>query len=349
MQVNDKVDFLRRAEAYPNEAGPVEAIETHMSWVFLTGEHAYKLKKPVRYPFLDFRTIDARHIDCLEEVRLNRRLAGDVYIGVVPLTGSGGKPRLGGEGEPVDWLVKMRRLPADRMLNQLIRGGTLQAADIEAAAEILSRFYRSQPPVEIAPSEYRRRIGDDIDENRAELTDGAYRLPADRVNRVCERQRDFLDSARARFDERVRNDRIVEGHGDLRPEHVCLIREPVVIDCLEFKRQFRIIDPADEMAYLAMECERLGAPWIKEELFSTYRSVTGDSPDIELVHFYAGFRAALRAKIALWHNRDHGIRDPEKWVRKALSYLTLAEEHTAAFNGGRDATGHSQSRRGHQP
>lgn len=332
MQITDKVDFLLRPESYPEGTAAVEAVETHISWVFLTDIHAYKLKKPVRYPFLDFRTIDARHIDCLEEVRLNRRLARDIYLGVIPITLEGGEPRLDGSGRAVDWLVKMRRLPSERMLDRLIEAGLAGAREIRAVGEQLARFYRERSPVELAAHEYRRCLGDDIDENAAELTDGAYALPAARVGALCRRQSSFLDSAAGQLDERVGLGRIVEGHGDLRPEHICLLEPPVVIDCLEFRRQFRILDPVDELAYLAMECERLGAGWVAPELFGVYRAVTGDTFPDELIHFYASLRAALRAKLAIWHNRDHGITDPQKWVRKALNYLEAAERHAGRLS-----------------
>jgi aminoglycoside phosphotransferase family enzyme len=332
MRLKEKVDFLRRRESYPGQTGAIRAIETHISWVFLTDAHAYKLKKPVRYPFLDFRTIDARHIDSLDEVRLNRRLAGDVYLGVVPMSIVDGSPRLGGDGSAVDWLVKMRRLPLERMLDQLIEQRKIGPGGIRSAAQVLARFYRGQPAVEIAPHEYRRRLQDDIDENESELSDGAFPLPADRIHQLCRRQRALIESAAPLFDERVRQGRIVEGHGDLRPEHVCMLESPVIIDCLEFRRQFRILDAADELAYLGLECERLGAPWVVNELFETYREITGDHPADVLIHFHASVRACLRAKLAIWHNRDHGRKDPERWVLKAMSYLQLAEEHAERFS-----------------
>jgi aminoglycoside phosphotransferase family enzyme len=331
MHIRDKIDFLRRPGNYPERTGSVETVETHMSWVFLTDTHAYKLKKPVRYPFLDFRTIDARHIDCLEEVRLNRRLAGDVYLGVVPLAGQPGNLRLGGDSRAVDWLVRMRRLPSPRMLDRLIQTRQAGPGQLNAVGHLLGRFYRQRRPVEIAADEYRRCLRDEIEENGAELAQGPFALPGERVHSLCEHQRRFLDSADAILDGRVEQGQIVEGHGDLRPEHVCLTDPPVVIDCLEFKRQFRILDPADELAYLGMECERLGAGWAGPELLAAYGEITGDKPPPELVHFHASVRAMLRAKLALWHTRDHDIGEPDRWVRKALSYIEAAERHALRF------------------
>lgn len=130
--IDEKVAFLRRPEAYPSRPARVEVVETHMSWVFLTDELAYKLKKPVLYQFLDFSTVEARRLNCEREVSLNRRLAADVYHGIVSLDlGSDGNLRLGGGGTAVDWLVKMRRLPAHRMLDAAIRSDSVSAEDID--------------------------------------------------------------------------------------------------------------------------------------------------------------------------------------------------------------------------
>ncbi len=332
MELARKVAFLRRPETYPVPAERVEAIETHISWVFLAGSDVYKLKKPVRYSYLDFRTLDARHRDCLEEVRLNRRLADGVYLGTVPLTASReGTLSIGGEACIVDWLVHMQRLPRKRMLDRRIATGELSATEFLPAANRLAHFYRQLSPVEITSGEYQRRFADDINENRQELTNSAFALPAGRAEAVCEAHSLFLKENGDALDARVAAGRIIEGHGDLRPQHVCLTEPPVVIDCLEFNRGFRILDAVDELAYLAVECERLGAAWAGSELLATYSAISGDRPAPELIHFYASFRATLRAKIAIWHNLDDGIRDPDRWVRRAEEYLQLAERHAEHF------------------
>lgn len=325
--IEAKVEALKLAAIYPERPEHVAALETHMSWVFLTDEHAYKLKKPVRYEFLDFTTIEGRRHDCEEELRLNRRLAPDVYLDVVPLTaGADGRLQLGGEGTIVDWLVKMRRLPADRTLQESIRSGTCTSGEIRRVASMLSHFYKDAKPVEIGLAEYRERFAADIRANQAELSKPEHRLPIATVERTHAAQLDYLERRRDLFDGRVRAHRIVEAHGDLRPEHVYLNREPVFTDCLEFNLQFRILDPADELAFLAMECDRLGAPTIGPVLFATYRDVTGDRPPDSLVQFYKSVRAGLRAKLALWHLREPVVREPQKWRALAANYLRLADE-----------------------
>jgi aminoglycoside phosphotransferase family enzyme len=303
-----------------------------MSWVFLTERHAYKLKKPVRYDFLDFSTLKARRLDCNEEIRLNRRLAADVYLDVVALTiDSQGKLCLGGAGTPIDWLVKMRRLPSRRMLDQAIKAGAVEGAEIVAVARKLSRFYQNLHPVGIGVLAYRRRLEEDLRFSLKELTQPQYRLPANRVKRIANKQLDFLECHGALFDGRVRAGRIVEAHGDLRAEHVCLEPDPVVIDCLEFKRDFRLLDPADELAFLALDCERLGAAWVRPVLFDTYGEVTGDDVPGGLVAFYGSCRALLRAKIALWHLGERDVRKPTVWPRLARRYLELAEAYAASL------------------
>ncbi|MEW6037536.1 MAG: hypothetical protein AB1648_04715 [Pseudomonadota bacterium] len=326
MHIEEKVAFLRRPDAYSDRPGCVEVIETHMSWVFLTERFAYKLKKPVRYDFLDFSTLEARQDDCDREVRLNRRLAGDVYLGTVPLTlKEDGGLKLDGKGPVVDWLVHMRRLPADRMLDAVIRHGTVAPEDVRQFSRVLTDFYRFSPPLSIRPAEYRCRFEAEIQGNRTELSDIRYGLPKAQVDRLAEAQEQFLAQRGSLLEQRARDGRIIDAHGDLRPQHICLTPAPVIIDCLEFNRAFRILDPVDELAYLAMECERLGALDIGEQVLGHYREATGDACPTELIGFYKVFRAYLRAKIAVWHIADQQVRNPPRWLGLAQTYLDLAE------------------------
>jgi aminoglycoside phosphotransferase family enzyme len=328
-----KLAFLGRPDAYPEATSRVQAVETHMSWVFLTDAHAYKLKKPVRYAYLDFSTPEARRLDCEREVRLNRRLAAEVYLGVMPLLlDAAGRLHLGGEGETVDWLVQMRRLPADRMLDHLLRGGTVTQAEIARLARLLARFYAASPAETGAPAGYRQTLAARIEDNLRELASPEFGLDPELPERIARFQLAFLRGHADWFDRRVSEGRIVEGHGDLRPEHVCLLAEPVVIDCLEFNREFRILDPADELGYLALECERQHAPQVGRWLLDGYGEASGDVPPDALIHFYQSCRALLRAKLALWHLRDDGRHPPGTWRAAAGEYLELAQRHADALS-----------------
>lgn len=329
MDIKAKVAFLSQPEPYPEQPLRVEVVETHMSWVFITPHQVYKLKKPVCYEFLDFSTAATRHRDCLEELRLNRRLAGDVYLGVVPLTlDARGNLQLGKDGLPVDWLVQMRRLPADRMLDNALGKQTVHPMDIRNFSHKLANFYRQAEPVPITPRQYRQRFERDIKANQKELSHPDFKLPPAQVTAITKAQIHFLEQAPGLFDTRVQQDKIIEAHGDLRPEHVCLTPEPVFIDCLEFKREFRLLDPVDELGFLALECEHGGAAFVGDIVFDSYRQVTQDHPPEALIRFYKSYRASLRAKLAIWHLRDSSIQQPSKWIRRAKEYLQFAEQYS---------------------
>lgn len=331
IDLQEKVAFLSRAESYPEGTSAVEGVETHMSFVFLTDHHAYKLKKPVRYEFLDFSTLAARRADCLEELRLNRRLARDVYLDVVALTlAPGGSLQLAGEGEAVEWLVKMRRLPRELMLDHAMREQRVSRDEVRRFMRVLDDFYWAAQPVAMDPGIYRQRFERDIRANRRELLDPGYQLSPALIEAVTGGQLVILEREAASLERRATAGRIVEGHGDLRPEHVFLGPEPVFIDCLEFNRDWRLLDPVDEIAYLALECECTGSPWVGDAALEIYREHTGDDPPDALVRFYKSCRATLRAKLSAWHLKDHlDPADRTKWTARAQRYLELAARYAS--------------------
>jgi aminoglycoside phosphotransferase family enzyme len=328
MHIEEKLAFLRQPDVYPDQPKRVEVIETHMSWVFLTESLVYKLKKPVWYDFLDFSTLAARQKNCEREVSLNRRLAEQVYLGTVPLTQqSDGGLQLDGEGRVVDWLVQMRRLPADRMLDAAIRKGTVDGRDVQQVSQVLTDFYQRSVPLPISPAEYRHRFEQDIQGHLIVLRDSRYALPTAQVERLAAAQQQFLAAQGELLEQRARERRILDAHGDLRPQHICLTAPPVIIDCLEFNRAFRRLDPVDELAYLAMECDRLGAAHLGDKILHGYLEAANDACSSELIGFYKVFRACLRAKIALWHTVDHQVPDHQHWLGLARTYLDLAERY----------------------
>lgn len=331
VDLRTKVEFLLRPENYPERPRQVEAKETHMSWVFLTDALAYKLKKPVRYLFLDYSTIEARRINCEAEIRLNRRLAPDVYLETVPLgIDRSGRLCLGG-GRPVDWLVKMRRLGDGGALDRAIRANAVTQTDIHRLGAKLGVFYRHAPRMDISPESYRRRFSDDISFTRRTLLRARYALSAAAVRDVALALRRYLKEHGERLDQRVVEGRIMEGHGDLRPEHVYLGPDPIITDCLEFNLELRTVDPADELAYLVMECEREGAMLVGPWLLRAYREATGDRPPPDLLAFYKCHRAFLRARIAIAHLDEPSVADPEKWRARTWSYLMLAKRYIPLF------------------
>jgi aminoglycoside phosphotransferase family enzyme len=325
-----KREWLLREECYPGEPGPITATETHFACVFFTRDHAYKLKKPVHQDSMDFSTMAARHWNCLEELRLNRRLAPHVYLDVVPLARrDDGTVRLEASGETVDWLVKMLRLDGERMLDSAIRAGGPSPHELRPALELLGRFYRDAPRIEFTANLYRRRLEAQVERNRDELLDPALGLPNALLRELTSSQLEFLARNHALIGRRVRDCGIVEGHGDLRPEHVFIGTPPCVIDCLEFDRDLRLCDPVEELAFLVLESRRAGAAWIGALALEIYAAVTADVVDPGLVDFYVAHRAVTRAKIVAWHLRDPQYRDRSPWVDIAVGYLKTGQSALA--------------------
>jgi aminoglycoside phosphotransferase family enzyme len=324
--LGEKVAHLCRPEGYPELPARVEAIETHMSWVFLTDRFAYKLKKPVRYDRLDFTTLSLRRFYCEEEVRLNRRLAAAVYVGTLALTqDDSGALSLGGAGRPVEWLVQMRRLPEPRRLDHILSRRLVEREEVTTVAHRLADFYAHAHHVAVTGADFRARLTEGIREDRRELERPEFGLPTGRVRAAAANLLDFLEKHGACFEARVREGRIVEGHGDLRPEHIYLSAEPAVVDCLEFCRELRELDPLDDLAFLALECELLGQPDVGRWFLEIYERLSGDRLCWPLVRFYRGYRILRRAKIAAWHLEDPAAPDPARFAAKATRYLELAE------------------------
>lgn len=324
------VRFLRNPASYPEPTLCVEVVQTHMAFVFLTDRFAWKLKKPVRHDFLDFSTVELRRQVCEAELRLNRRLAPDVYLDVVPLVRTGdGQLHLGtaDNAAPIDWLVKMRRLPSGRMLDCVIRSGGPTAGELAAVGALLAAFYQAAPIEPIEPDAYFARLAHALDDDVRELMACAAHLPVPRTRSVGRALHARLTTHAHLFRERAWQGRIREVHGDLRPEHICVDTPPVIIDCLEFSRELRLLDPADELAFLTLECERLGSADTGRAMLRMYQDQTGDEVDPAIVEFHIAARALLRAKLAIWHLRDGKPAAASKWTAAARDYIVLAARH----------------------
>ncbi len=322
--LGEKIEFLLRGDSYRPPAREVVRRETHMSEVFLADDRAFKLKKPVHFPYLDFSTLARREAACRAELSLNRRLAGDIYRDVVPLTYSRSGLTIGGPGAVVDWLVVMRRLGEAQMLDRTIEQKRLHRWQLDRLATTLAQFYRRAHAVFMSPARYQVEFGRSLAFNRRVLLDPRFALPAGRIRYVDAMQRRFLAERAALLAERVRARRIIDGHGDLRPEHIWLGDPVRIIDCLEFNAALRMVDPFDEIAFLCIECERLGAGWAGEYLRRHIMHALRDGHSEELFIFYRCHRATLRARLAIAHLLEPNPRTPEKWPVLARTYLELA-------------------------
>ena len=329
--LTEKLGFLSQPTAYPHSPAVVSIIETHMSYVFLADARVYKLKKPVRYPFLDFSTLSAREHNCREEVRLNRRLAPDIYLGVSALCFS---PSHGfslsshaPESPVVDWLVEMRRLPAERMFDRLIRSRVIERTQTDALCAILARFYTNAQRSTLSSQGYYARFVHEQAINRDILTRAQFALDHDQTNIVLDRLDALLHDNRDLFIARVDHGAIIDGHGDLRPEHICLTEPIAIFDCLEFNASLRQVDPYDEIAYLGVECAALGAQDIGDGILERFMTQMPDPPPARLIACYATWRATLRARLSIAHLPEPTPRQPAKWEPLARRYLAIAAHH----------------------
>ena len=311
------LDDLRRPEAYPEpRPSAVTLVTTHISWVFLTDREVWKLKRPVDYGFVDYTTVERRRQCCEDEVRLNRRLAPDVYLGVVPVRLGPEGHWLGPDGEIVDYAVRMRRLPDDRSMEALLRRGALTPEHLQRLAARLARFFTTATPAPEAGTI--EAIRGPVTENFAEVEPFVGRFVSREVfDAVRDWQVGTLAREAARFEERIRQGRIRDGHGDLRLEHVYFEgRDPIAIDCVEFSSRLRNGDAAGDVAFLAMELAARSRTDLGECFLAEFARESDDHDLYGLIDFYASYRAWVRGKVAALLAADPSTV-PEKAERKA--------------------------------
>jgi uncharacterized protein len=321
---------LANRDFYPARPDRVEVRETHISWVFLVGDRAYKLKKPLVLPFLDYGTPKRRRTMCREEVRLNRRLASDVYLGVRAVAASDDGLQLAAEDDPraVDYVVEMRRYDEGCTLAAKLGRGELRRDEVVALGRLLASFHRRARPVAtrgVPALVVERRMTENfhellgIIEQRAEV---GWVLELERFAHA------FVVAHRQMLDRRARRGRVREGHGDLRCQHVLLGDMPQVVDCIEFDRGLRELDVADDLAFLVMDLVASGGGRFVRALLQAYREAGGDPGGDQLIAFYASYRALVRAKVALLRVAQHPVGSSahghESTVARDL--LALAEQ-----------------------
>ncbi len=332
----EKLRFLADPAHHTGGIRRVEVRETHFAWLFFTDREVFKLKKPVRGPGFDYRAPRARRLGCERELRLNRRLAPTVYLSVTALgVDREGHMSLQGRGRAVDYLVRMRRLDDARMLDRVAARRGLRAAEIRRLAALLVRFYAAAPRRPMRAEAYRARLRRGV---RADLRILERTLPAADARRVRSTGRTALEALRACAGALgLRAGRLRDTHGDLRAEHVYTGEPACVIDCLEFDRELRRLDPVADLANLLMEIERLNDAAGAGRLLAVYRRRSGDAVCDTLVQLYAGRAALLRARLAAQHLADPTLA-PRGWLLRSRRLLAEAQrrfEAVARLTGSR--------------
>ncbi|MDY0384705.1 AAA family ATPase [Trichlorobacter sp.] len=323
------LEKLLQPECYPEPTSAVRHLQTHISHLFLTDQYVYKLKKPVDFGFLDFTTLERRRHFCHEELRLNRRLSPDIYLEVVALRddGSGGLC-FGGEGQLIEYAVKMRRLPEERMLDRLLAADQITAADIEAIARVVAAFHAAAATdqriasfgsVAVIRANWLENLRQTLPYCGVTLSRADHQLIGDWALTT-------LDSAAACFDERVSAGFIRECDGDLHTENICLDGQVHIFDCIEFNEPFRYSDTAADVAFLAMDLENHGRRDLAELFVAAYCQESGDTGLLAVLSLYLVNRAFIRGKVESFRLDDPLIptADKQAAAHRASRFFRLA-------------------------
>lgn len=324
---------MTEKEFYPHRPAQVELRQTHISYVFLAGKYVYKVKKPVRFAFLDYSNLHKRLYFCLEEVRLNRRLAPKIYLGVVPIYQGEKGFLLADESPQVDpstvreYAVKMLRLPERQILNRLVKERQVGKEEISSISKELVSFHLSaateKASIYGAPNAIRRLATENFKETECFV---GKTISQKMFHKIQEYSLDFLNVHAELFKSRIQDGKVREGHGDLRAEHICLTDEIAIFDCVEFAEGFRYCDVASEVAFLAMDLDFLNVPDLSEHLAAEYAEMGHDEALSLLLPYYKCYRAYVRGKVESLKSQEQEVPEDERKGASGRSqrYFSLA-------------------------
>jgi hypothetical protein len=325
------VQALLDPKAYPSASQGVELVQTQMSFVFLTDDYVYKVKKPVNLGYLDYTTPERRHFYCQREIELNRRLCPDAYLGIVPITRDGGNILVGGRGEVIEYAVKMRRLPQGAMMDRLLADNQVSLEMVGSVAQRLAEFHQeAETSADISTFGSLDTIIQNTDENFTQtekyIGNTITRVRYQHIKAYTE---SFIQGNVPLFHKRIAGGRIRDCHGDLRAAHICLLNSICIYDCIEFNDRFRYCDIASEVAFLAMDIDHYGRADLSRSFVAAYISRSQDRELKELLNFYKCYRAYVRGKVESFKLDDPHISDEEKAkvLAVAKKYFELAESY----------------------
>jgi len=325
------LEALLKPQTYPHKPREIKVVQTQMSFVFLTGDYVYKVKKPVNLGYLDYTTLEKRSFFCHQEVDLNQRLCPNAYLDVVPLTEDSVGIHVEGQGEAIEYAVKMRQLPQERMMDVLLPQGKVTKEMIARVASKLAGFHqKAKTNAEIAAFGNLAIIRQNTDENFSQTEKYiGLSISLTTYNHIKNYTHYFIDSNGSLFGKRVKEGKIRDCHGDLHAAHICFTADICIYDCIEFNDRFRYSDVASEIAFLAMDLDRYQRSGLSQHLVNAYVELSHDKELLKLLDFYRCYRAYVRGKVESFKLDDPLISGNEKAkaLENAQRYFELAESY----------------------
>lgn len=329
MKLSKVVQAMTDPSFYADKPPSVDFIETHISYVFVAGDFVYKVKKPVRFDFLDFTTLEKRKFYCEEELRLNRRLAPHTYLGVVPICQDvQGKLSLGEGAEIIDYAVKMKKLPSDKMLKTVLAAGKGDKKTMNRIAEKLAAFHRQAKTGRhidaVGDLDHLRRNAEENFQETKRYLD--ITIPEFQYQFIQAFTEKTLSEKEALFRKRISEHRIRECHGDLHLDHICVTDDIIIFDCIEFNERFRCGDVAEDVAFLTMDLDFNGYPHLAKSFETSYVKYSGDDDMPQLLNFYRCYYAVVRGKVTSFrlHQDRLGESERERIIQTARQYFEWA-------------------------
>jgi uncharacterized protein len=324
------VEAMLKPEAYAQAPGKIELMQTHISFVFLTKNYVYKVKKAVNFGFLDFSTLEKRHLFCEKELELNRRLCSEIYLEVVPIKRSS-FITVGGEGEIIEYALKMKRLPQERIMTVLLRENKVDKKTIGNIAQIVAQFHsKAQTNPEISQFGSLKMVKTNWDENFSQTTKYVNQtISQNEFQFIQTKIQTFLEKNKALIESRTTNNRIRDCHGDLHSGNIFITDKICIFDAIEFNDRFRYSDVAADVAFLAMDLDFQHQSDLANYFIERYLAFSEDQQLTQLLAFYKCYRAYVRGKVISFRIDDPNITPGEKIfaTKEAQEYFKLAAEY----------------------
>ena len=328
------VEAMMKPEAYDEDTGSIEVVQTHISVVFLTKRFVYKVKKAVNFGFLDFTTLEKRRFFCEKELELNRRLCGDMYVEVVPIN-KANIIQIKGEGKTVEYAVKMKRMPQEKIMSRLIKENKVDDKLIDRIAKIIAEFHlKAKTNEEI--SEFGSSAATSINwkENFGQTEEFIGKtISADNFKLIRDKVEDFMNKNMGLFKKRMAENRVRDCHGDIHSGNIFITDKIYIFDAIEFNERFRYSDVAADVAFLAMDLDFKKRTDLSNIFIKRYSEYSGDQELMKLLPFYKCYRACVRGKVTSFKLNDPHINAEEKnaATNEANAYFKLATIYTESL------------------